>query len=171
MARVRDAVRDLLRERHRLGADSPDDFVVRDAAAAQRAQSRSASLMTLMLAGAAAVSLFVGGIGIMNVMLVSVNERRQEIGLRMAIGARRLEIGLQFLIEAGLLALLGSGAGVVLALAAAVAFGAAPATRDPTTGMAILAAVAAATLTTLISALYPARKAARLDPADALAQE
>ena len=73
-------------------------------------------------AAAAAVSLLVGGIGIMNFMLVSVSERRQEIGLRMAIGARRSEIGLQFLIEAGLLALLGSGAGVVLALGATVAF-------------------------------------------------
>ena len=113
MGRTNDAVRDLLRERHRLAPGSPDDFVVRDLAAAQRAQSRSALLMTLMLAGAAAVSLLVGGIGIMNLMLVSVSERRQEIGLRMAIGARRREIGLQFLIEAGLLALLGSGAGVV----------------------------------------------------------
>src|SRR6266536_3551603 len=112
MGRTNDAVRDLLRERHRLAADSPDDFVVRDLAATQRAQSRSALLMTLMLAGAAAISLLVAGIGIMNLMLVSVSERRQEIGLRMAIGARRREIGLQFLIEAGLLALLGSGAAV-----------------------------------------------------------
>jgi putative ABC transport system permease protein len=171
MERATHAVRDLLRQRHRLAADSPDDFVVRDLAATQRAQSHSALLMTLMLAGAAAVSLLVGGIGIMNLMLVSVSERRQEIGLRMAIGARRREIGLQFLIEAGLLALLGSGAGVVLALGVAVAFGAASAIRNPATGVAIVAAVAAATLITLISALYPARKAARLDPADALAQD
>ena len=152
-------------------ADSPDDFLVRDLAAVQRAQSRSALLMTLMLVAAAAVSLLVGGIGIMNLMLVSVSERRQEIGLRMAIGARRREIGLQFLIEAGLLALLGSGAGVMLALGAAVAFGAASAIGNPATSVAILAAVAAATLITLISALFPARKAARLDPADALAQD
>ncbi len=170
MARTNEAVRDLLRERHRLVADSPDDFILRDLAAVQRAQSRSAWLITLMLAGAAAVSLLVGGIGIMNLMLVSVNERRHEIGLRMAIGARRREIGLQFLIEAGLLAMLGSGVGVVLALAAAAALGAGPAIRNPGTGMAILAAVVTATLVTLISALYPARKAARLDPADALAQ-
>lgn len=170
MARTNEVVRDLLRERHRLVADSPDDFILRDLAAVQRAQSRSAWLMTLMLAGAAAVSLLVGGIGIMNLMLVSVNERRQEIGLRMAIGARRREIALQFLIEAGLLAMLGSGVGVLLALAAAAALGAGPAIRNPGTGMAILAAVVTATLVTLISALYPARKAARLDPADALAQ-
>ncbi|MCK1711340.1 MULTISPECIES: ABC transporter permease [unclassified Bradyrhizobium] len=97
-------------------------------------------------------------------------ERRQEIGLRMAIGARRREIALQFLIEAGLLAMLGSGVGVLLALAAAAALGAGAAIRNPGTGMAILAAVVTATLVTLISALYPARKAARLDPADALAQ-
>ena len=168
MGRATEAVRDLLRERHRLAPDSPDDFLVRDLAAVQRAQSRSALLMTLMLVAAAAVSLLVGGIGIMNLMLVSVSERRQEIGLRMAIGARRREIGLQFLIEAGLLALLGSGAGVMLALGAAVAFGAASAIGNPATSVAILAAVAAATLITLISALFPARKAARLDPADAL---
>ena len=124
-----------------------------------------------MLAAAAAVSLLVGGIGIMNVMLVSVSERRQEIGLRMAIGAHRREIGLQFLIEAGLLALLGCGAGVVLALGVAVAVGAAPAIRSPETGIAILVAIAVATLITLVSGLYPSRKAARLDPADALAQD
>ena len=127
--------------------------------------------MTLMLAGAAAVSLLVGGVGIMNVMLVSVSERRQEIGLRMAIGAHRSEIGLQFLIEAGLLALLGCGAGVVLALGVAVAVGAEPASRGPETGIAILVAIVVATLITLVSGLYPSRKAARLDPADALAQD
>jgi hypothetical protein len=171
MGRASDAVRDLLRQRHRLAADRPDDFVVRDLAAAQRAQSRSALLMTLMLAGAAAVSLLVGGIGIMNLMLVSVNERRQEIGLRMAIGARPAEIGLQFLIEASLLALLGCGAGVVLALGGATALGAGSAIWNPMTGAAIVGAVAAATLITVISALYPSRKAARLDPAEALAQD
>jgi hypothetical protein len=169
MDRTREAVRDLLRERHRLASNTPDDFILRDLAAAQRVQSRSAFLLTLMLAGAAAVSLLVGGVGIMNLMLVSVSERRQEIGLRMAIGARRREIGLQFLIEAGLLALLGCGAGILLALGGGIAFGAGPAIWNPLTGMTILAAIAAATLITVISALYPARKAAQL--ADALAQD
>ena len=171
MQRASEAVRDLLRERHRLTGDRADDFVVRDLAAVQRTQLRSGWLMTLMLAGAAAVSLLVGGVGIMNVMLVSVSERRQEIGLRMAIGAHRSEIGLQFLIEAGLLALLGCGAGVVLALGVAVAVGAEPASRGPETGIAILVAIVVATLITLVSGLYPSRKAARLDPADALAQD
>jgi putative ABC transport system permease protein len=123
-----------------------------------------------MLTGAAAVSLFVGGIGIMNVMLVSVSERRQEIGLRMAIGAHRREIALQFLIEAGLLALLGSAAGVALAMGGAVAFGAGSTVKNET-GIAILASIIVATLITLISGLYPSLKAARLDPAEALAQD
>jgi putative ABC transport system permease protein len=171
MQRASEAVRELLRERHRLTGDRADDFVVRDLAAVQRTQLRSGWLMTLMLAGAAAVSLLVGGVGIMNVMLVSVNERRQEIGLRMAIGAHRSEIGQQFLIEAGLLALLGCGAGVLLALGVAVTVGAEPAIRSTETGIAILVAIAVATLITLVSGLYPSRKAARLDPADALAQD
>ena len=127
------AVRELLRERHRLAPGEPDDFILRDLAAAKRAQSRSSWIMTAMLAGAAAVSLLAGGIGIMNVMLVSVSERRQEIGLRMAIGARRREIGLQFLIEARPLALLGSAAGVGVAMCGAVLFGAGAALRRPET--------------------------------------
>ena len=106
MDRTRGVVRDLLRERHRLASNTADDFILRDLAAAQRVQSRSAFLLTLMLAGAAAVCSSSVVLEFMNLMLVSVSERRLEIGLRMAIGARRREIGLQFLIEAGLLALL-----------------------------------------------------------------
>jgi putative ABC transport system permease protein len=171
MVRTNEAVRDLLRQRHRLTVTSPDDFTLRDLAAVQRAQSRSAWLITLMLAGAAAVSLVVGGIGIMNLMLVSVNERRQEIGLRMAIGARPNEIGLQFVIEAALLALFGSGAGVLLAFVTVTILDAGAAIRTTETQVAVFAVAAAAILITVISALYPARRAARLNPADALMQD
>ena len=170
MERTSEAIRSLLRERHRLASNSPDGFVLRDVASAQRAQARSALLLTVMLAGAAAVSLFVGGIGIMNIMLVSVSERRQEIGLRMAVGARRRDISRQFLIEAGLLAGLGSAAGLALALVGAVALGAWPAIMRPETGLAMFAAVLAATLITMASGIYPSRKAARLDPAEALTE-
>jgi putative ABC transport system permease protein len=170
MERASEAIRDLLRERRRLTANSPDGFVLRDVASAQRAQARSALLLTVMLAGAAAVSLFVGGIGIMNIMLVSVSERRQEIGLRMAVGARRRDISRQFLIEAGLLAGLGAAAGLALAVVGAVAFGAWPAIVRPETGLAMFAAALAATLITVASAIYPSRKAARLDPAEALTE-
>ena len=170
MERASEAIRGLLRERHRLASNSPDGFVLRDVASAQRAQARSALLLTVMLAGAAAVSLFVGGIGIMNIMLVSVSERRQEIGLRMAVGARRRDISRQFLIEAGLLAGLGSAAGLALALVGAVALGAWPAIMRPETGLAMFTAVLAATLITTASAIYPSRKAARLDPAEALTE-
>ena len=170
MERASEAIRSLLRERHRLASNSPDGFVLRDVASAQRAQARSALLLTIMLAGAAAVSLFVGGIGIMNIMLVSVSERRQEIGLRMAVGARRRDISRQFLIEAGLLAGLGSAAGLAVALVGAVALGAWPAIMRPETGLAMFAAVLAATLITIASGIYPSRKAARLDPAEALTE-
>jgi putative ABC transport system permease protein len=170
LERVSAAARKLLRERHRLGPNDPDDFVVRDLAAAQRAQARSARLTTLMLIAAAAVSLLVGGVGIMNAMLVTVSERRQEIGLRMAVGARRRDIAWQFLIEAGLLALLGSGVGVLLGLFGTVALGAGAAIGSSETGMAILFAAGAATMMTLLSSFYPSRKAASLDPAEALTQ-
>jgi len=170
MERTSEAIRSLLRERHRLASTSPDGFVLRDVASAQRAQARSALLLTVMLAGAAAVSLFVGGIGIMNIMLVSVSERRQEIGLRMAVGARRRDIGRQFMMEAGLLAGLGAAAGLALALVGAVALGVWPAIVRPETGLAMFAAALAATLITIASAIYPSRKAARLDPAEALTE-
>jgi len=106
----------------------------------------------------------------MNIMLVSVSERRQEIGLRMAVGARCRDISRQFLIEAGLLAGLGAAAGLALAVVGAVALGAWPAVMRPETGLAMLAAVLAATLITVGSAIYPSRKAARLDPAEALTE-
>jgi putative ABC transport system permease protein len=170
MARATEDVRRILRERHRLRPTAPDDFVIRDLAAAQRAQSRSTWWTIVMFAGAAAVSLVIGGVGIMNVMLVSVSERRQEIALRMAVGARRRDIGRQFLAEAGLLALLGSGAGVILGIFGAMALGEGSTVFGRETSLAILAAVVAASAITVGSGLYPSRKAARMEPAEALVQ-
>jgi putative ABC transport system permease protein len=146
-----------------------DDFILRDAAAVQRAQAHSAWIVALMLVAAAAVALVVAGVGIMNLMLVSVRERRQEIGVRMAVGARRRDIALQFLIEAALLALFGSVTGVVLGLVGGAAIGTAAALWNSQTLVAILAAVSSATAITLVSALYPSLQASHLDPAEALA--
>jgi putative ABC transport system permease protein len=169
MSRATAAVSALLRQRHRLAANLPDDFVISDLVATQRAQLRSKQLTTMMLAGAAAVSLLVAGIGIMSLMLVAVHERRQEIGLRMAIGASRREIRYQFLCEAVALALIGSGCGVILACAAALVFGVGGAVPNPETLVAMTCSASAAVAISAISALCPACRAARLDPAEALA--
>lgn len=169
MAEASNRTRNLLRERHHLKNGDSDDFILRDAAAVQRAQAHSAWIVALMLVAAAAVALVVAGVGIMNLMLVSVRERRQEIGLRMAVGARRRDIALQFLIEAALLALFGSAVGVVLGLVGGAAIGTAAALWNSQTLVAILAAVSSATAITLVSALYPSLQASHLDPAEALA--
>jgi putative ABC transport system permease protein len=160
----------LLRQRHRISDKVADDFIISDLAATQRAQLRTKQLTTMMLAGAAAVSLLVAGIGIMSLMLVSVHERRQEIGLRMAIGASRREIRYQFLCEAVMLALMGSICGLVLAGVAAILFGVGGAVATAETFVAMISSVSAAVAISAISALCPACRAARLDPAEALAQ-
>lgn len=165
MSRAVGEIRHLLRERHRLAGGSPDDFLVRDLAAAQRAELHADLVSTAMLAAAAGVALIVAGTGIMNLMLVSISERRQEIGLRMAIGARPAEIAAQFLIEAASIAVIGSGVGLGLAVGLALVAGLGSGIATAATGWAVLGAVSAATLITLLSALYPARRAARSDPA------
>ena len=166
-----DQITDLLRQRHRIRAgDSPDFFIFTQLDAAQTAESTS-KVMTLLLASIAAVSLLVGGIGIMNIMLVSVTERTREIGVRRAIGARRRDILFQFLFESAFLSLSGGVVGVLIGMVAARLVS--TLARWPTLIQpgAVALAFGFATLVGLFFGFYPARRAAGLDPVDALRYE
>jgi putative ABC transport system permease protein len=127
--------------------------------------------MTYLLAGIAAVSLLVGGIGIMNIMLVSVTERTREIGLRLSIGARDLDVLMQFLVEAVVLSLAGGAIGVLLGLAAAFGVTALLQWSTQVTSQSILLSFGVAAATGVFFGFYPARKAASLDPIEALRYE
>lgn len=171
--RIEEAVAEigrLLRQRHRLSEATPDDFRVRSLAEVGRVQQATSETLSIVLAAIATVSLIVGGIGIMNIMLVSVAERHGEIGLRMAVGARRRDVAQQFLVEAGTLSL----AGGILGVAAGVG-GSAVAARaldlDFVVGIApTVVALVVSVGVGLIFGLYPAMRAAGLDPAAALRQ-
>jgi len=171
MAAAEAQMRELLRQRHRLKANQPDDFMTRNLTEIAATRDASSRTLALLLAAVAAVSLLVGGIGIMNIMLVSVTERTREIGLRLAVGARRRDILRQFLIEATTLAVIGGVLGVVLGLGAA--FGIARFAGWPTLIQpeAILLAVCFSGLVGIFFGFYPARRAARLDPIEALRHE
>jgi putative ABC transport system permease protein len=162
------SIAELLRQRHRLRDDADDDFSVRDLSAIAAAQAESTETITSLLAGVALVSLIVGGIGIMNIMLVSVTERTREIGLRMAIGAKPRHVLLQFLIEATVLSVAGGLLGILGGVAAAYymagKFGFPPVVRPDI----VLLAVGVSALVGIGFGLYPARKASRLDPITAL---
>jgi putative ABC transport system permease protein len=171
-ARAQSEVTALLRERHRITADEdPNDFDVRDLSEIANSRQQSTETLSLLLASIAAVSLVVGGIGIMNIMLVSVTERTREIGVRVAVGARPRDILLQFLIEALTLSLLGGllgaavGLGVARFLASQFQW---PLLVRPDV---ILLALGFSALIGVGFGLYPARKASRLDPIDALRYE
>ena len=161
-------IRALLRQRHQLQANRPDDFAVLDISSVQAAHRQTSRTMSILLLAVALVSLVVGGISIMNIMLVSITERTREIGLRLAVGARRRDIRYQFLIEALTLALLGGTIGVVVGLGSAVVLaviGGWPVLIGPET---ILSAFAFAAAVGLTAGLYPATKASLLEPAEAL---
>ena len=161
-------MRALLRQRHRLPDRRPDDFTIRNLTAAANAAAATTKVMSIMLGAIASVSLLVGGIGIMNIMLVSVTERTREIGIRIAIGARERDIRLQFLLEAIFLSLMGSIVGVVLGVgAAAIANYAASLTIVVTLG-SVLLAFCVAVAVGIFFGYYPANKAAQLKPIDAL---
>jgi len=170
-AEAKAAIEDLLRTRHRIREDSDDDFTVRDLSAIAAAQAESTATITSLLAGVALVSLLVGGIGIMNIMLVSVTERTREIGLRMAIGARQGHVLLQFLIEATVLSVVGGLLGILGGLAAAkylaVKFGFPWLIRPEI----VVLAVGVSAAVGITFGAYPARKASRLDPITALRYE
>jgi putative ABC transport system permease protein len=161
-------VRALLRQRHRLQPGQDDDFSLRNLEEVAATQEASSRVLALLLAAVASVSLVVGGIGIMNIMLVSVTERTREIGLRMAVGARTRDILGQFLVEAVTLSLIGGLVGVALGMAAAYLVAQFAGWRIVLSAEAVLLAVAFAFAIGVFFGFYPARKAARLNPVEAL---
>ena len=161
-------VRSLLRQRHRIQPGADDDFSLRNLAEVMAAQEASSRVLALLLAAVASVSLLVGGIGIMNIMLVSVTERTREIGLRMAVGARTRDILGQFLVEAVTLSLIGGLAGVALGVGASMLIASLAGWRIVLSPEAVGLAVAFAFAIGVFFGFYPARKAARLNPVEAL---
>ena len=171
MQEVQDQVTSLLRQRHRIQPDQENDFQVRNLAETFAAQEESSRTMTLLLAAIASVSLLVGGIGIMNIMLVSVTERTREIGLRMAVGARSRDILGQFLIEAVTLALIGGILGILLGVGGSTLIAALANWSTLITPGSIMVAFGSAALIGIFFGYYPAHKAAFLDPIEALRYE
>jgi ABC-type antimicrobial peptide transport system permease subunit len=161
----------LLHERHRIKPGQPDDFNVRDMAEATRAMAQTARLMTGLLLFVALISLIVGGVGIMNIMLVSVTERTREIGLRMAVGARGRDILRQFLVEAVVLCLLGGLAGILVGELCSYLVSKLLKWPTELSIPAIVASVAVSVSVGVIFGYYPAWKASRLDPIQALRYE
>ena len=164
-------MRTLLRQRHRLQAGQDDDFTLRNLSEVLGAREESSRIMTLLLAAVASVSLLVGGIGIMNIMLVSVTERTREIGLRMAVGARGRDILSQFLVEAMTLALFGGLVGIIVGVSGSYAIGHFAGWRIALDLNAIVLAVGFAGAIGIFFGFYPARKASRLLPIEALRYE
>jgi putative ABC transport system permease protein len=171
MKTAEDGIRELLRQRHRLQPGQDDDFSIRNLTEMLAAQEESSRVMTLLLAAVAGVSLVVGGIGIMNIMLVSVTERTREIGLRMAVGARGRDILGQFLIEAVTLSLIGGAIGVVLGALATWGVAVFAGWQVALSVEAVLLAVGFSAAVGVFFGYYPARRAAGLLPIQALRYE
>jgi len=168
IARAEKEIAALLRQRHPWTAIEGDDFNLRHPADVAQARASSQRTLTLLLASIASVALVVAGIGIMNIMLVSVTERTREIGIRLAVGARERDILSQFLTEAVTLALIGGGIGIGLGLVGSYCIAYFAQWRTVVRPDAIFVAVGFAGTVGIFSGLYPARKASRLDPIDAL---
>jgi putative ABC transport system permease protein len=164
-------IAELLRQRHKLAQDSADDFTVRNMSDVAEAANETNSVMTMLLGSIAGVSLLVGGIGIMNIMLVSVTERTREIGIRMAIGARSTAVRTQFLVESIVLSLTGGFAGIVLGVLASVGVPLLLGWPTLVSTASIVGSVVFSAGVGIFFGYYPARKAAALDPIDALRYE
>jgi putative ABC transport system permease protein len=168
---VQKQIEDVLRERHRIRPGAPDDFIVRNNVEVAQLADESSQVMTLMLAAVASVSLLVGGIGIMNIMLVSVTERTREIGIRMAIGATERDVQAQFLTEAMVLSLFGGILGIIFGLTASKILATVLEWPSRISVASIAVSVVFSAAMGIFFGLYPARKAARLDPIEALRYE
>jgi putative ABC transport system permease protein len=171
MKAAEEAVRELLRQRHRLQPDQDDDFNIRNLSEVVQAEQAASRVLSGLLAAVAGVSLLVGGIGIMNIMLVSVTERTREIGIRLAVGARPRDILTQFLTEAVILSLVGALAGIALGVGSSLALGHFAGWQVMLQPVAIVVAVASATAVGVFFGWYPARKASRMLPIQALRYE
>jgi putative ABC transport system permease protein len=168
---AQDQIVELLRQRHKIGPGRDDDFIVRTQQEISQMATATSRIMTVLLGAIAGVSLLVGGIGIMNIMLVSVTERTREIGLRMAVGARGRDILLQFLIESITLSVTGGLLGIGLGIGGANALSANFGWTTLVSADSIMLAFAFSAAIGVFFGFYPARKAARLDPIDALRYE
>ena len=171
MTDAQEQIRDLIRHRHQIKEGQDDDFTVRNLADLTAVFSTITRILTLLLGSIASISLVVGGIGIMNIMLVSVTERTREIGIRMAVGAKSRDILLQFLFEAVLLSLMGGFIGILLGIGLTSSISYFTGWPTPVSFYAILIAFVFATGVGIFFGLYPARKASRMNPIDALRYE
>lgn len=164
-------ITEILRRRHKIGVNGLDDFEVRNLAQMQETIKSSAKTMSILLGAIASVSLMVGGIGIMNIMLVSVTERTKEIGIRMAIGATTFDIRLQFLIESLLLSLFGGVIGIITGVLGAVLIKILTGTNIFITGFSIIISIGFSALIGVTFGFYPAYRASLLNPIEALRYE
>lgn len=171
LGRVEEDVRRLLQQRHGIGPAEEDDFTLRNLADVQASREAASGVLTFWLSAVASVSLIVGGISVMNIMLVSVTERTREIGLRLAIGARPTDIRNQFLAEAVALSLIGALVGTAVGVGAALTIGAIQELPVVVRPLSIAIAAGFALATGIFFGLYPALKAARLAPVEALRSE
>jgi putative ABC transport system permease protein len=164
-------ITDLLRMRHKIQAYDPDDFTIRNQADLANTATATTEILTILLASIASVSLLVGGIGIMNIMLVSVTERTREIGIRMSVGARARDILTQFLIEALVLSLLGGITGIILGVVGSSLISSIAKWPTIITAFSIILSFGFSIAIGIFFGFYPARKAALLNPIDALRYE
>ncbi|PKO54592.1 MAG: multidrug ABC transporter substrate-binding protein [Betaproteobacteria bacterium HGW-Betaproteobacteria-2] len=168
MNMVEDSINSLLRQRHNIREGSENDFFVRNLTAAANSAAETTRTMSLLLGAIASVSLLVGGIGIMNIMLVSVTERTREIGIRMAIGAREYDILLQFLLEAIMISVVGCLIGLTFGISGALLINQLSQTAIVISSQSVILAFSVAATVGIFFGFYPARKAARLNPIEAL---